>query len=357
MKKILTIIGARPQFIKSAMLSRAFDEMNACDEVLLHTGQHYDYKMSQLFFDEMGLKTPHHELSIGSLPVEQMIGRMIEGITNVTKSESPDLILVYGDTNSTLAGALTASFVNIPLAHVEAGLRSYNLKMPEERNRVITDQLSSLLFCPTKQAVDNLLKESANLSAATIHQTGDVMLDCALHYGKKSVQLPDSLKEIASQDFILFTLHRAENTDDSERLKTIVFAMNEIHKSTMVVWPMHPRTVKALENIKVNAKVKVIDPLGYLEMLDLIKRSSLVMTDSGGLQKEAFFFQKPCITLRNVTEWNELVDCGANLLAGNDIADLPGMVAKMKGSKIGFENSFYGDGNAAMKIAEIIEHL
>lgn len=357
MKKILTIIGARPQFIKSAMLSRAFDEKKGCKEVLLHTGQHYDYKMSQLFFDELGLNTPHYELGIGSLAIEQMVGKMIEGIMKVARSESPDLMLVFGDTNSTLAGALAASFASIPLAHVEAGLRCYNLKMPEERNRVITDQLSTLLFCPTKKAVENLMKESVNLSAATIHQTGDVMFDCARYYGNKSISLPLNLADLISKDFILFTLHRAENTNDPARLKSVVNAMNEVHKSTVVVWPMHPRTAKALESLEINSNIKVVDPLGYLEMLELIKGCCLVMTDSGGLQKEAFFFRKPCITLRQVTEWNELVDCGANVLAGSNMDELPKLVTNMMHSKIGFDNSFYGDGNAALKIAEIIEQL
>ncbi len=316
--KILTILGARPQFIKAGSVSREIAKYKEIIEVIVHTGQHYDANMSDIFFDQMQIPKPDYFLGIGGKSHGAMTGQMIEKIEEVALSEKPDWMLVYGDTNSTLAGAIVASKLHIKLAHIEAGLRSFNMKMPEEVNRILTDRVSDILFCPTDAAVQNLKNEGFPFKLSTnnnqlITNVGDVMQDGAIFYKNLAVKPTFEIKK----DFILCTIHRAENTDDEARLKSIFEALNEIAKDKQIILPLHPRTKKIIENLKLNTEnLTMIDPVGYLEMVWLIDNCELVMTDSGGLQKEAYFFSKPCITLRDETEWVELVDIGVNVLVG-----------------------------------------
>ncbi|MDN5062704.1 non-hydrolyzing UDP-N-acetylglucosamine 2-epimerase [Aliarcobacter butzleri] len=328
--KILTILGARPQFIKAGSVSRAIALYNRkvvseeetkiknqklITEIIVHTGQHYDANMSDIFFDEMQIPKPNYFLGIGGKSHGAMTGQMIEKIEEVALKEKPDWIMVYGDTNSTLAGAIVASKLHIKLAHVEAGLRSFNIKMPEEVNRILTDRVSNILFCPTDTAIQNLKNEGYENFDCKIVKSGDVMQDGAMFY--KNLALEPNIE--IKNSFILCTIHRAENTDDETRLRSIFEALNEIAKEKQVILPLHPRTKKILENLKLDiSNLTIIDPVGYLEMVWLIDNCDFVMTDSGGLQKEAYFFEKQCITLRDETEWVELVECGANTLVGAD---------------------------------------
>ena len=356
---LLTIVGARPQFIKAAVLSRFIRENPSynLNETLLHTGQHYDQNMSEVFFKEMDIVKPDINLNAGSGNHGKVTGLMLEGIENVIIDRKPDFVLVYGDTNSTLAGALAASKLHIPVAHVEAGLRSFVMAMPEEQNRRLTDHLSTWLFCPTQAAVDNLKKEGIieNLSVGRptsdkkkVVITGDIMYEASLYYRKKiNIQ-------IDKKDFILLTVHRAENTDDPQRLKSIIAAINSLSDNKFI-FPVHPRTEKVLKqhNIKLAYHIKMIEPIGYLEMIAYESACKAVMTDSGGVQKEAFFFKKPCITLRDTTEWVELVTNGWNTLTG---ADTDKIIGAIKNLHVPAEYPIlYGDGNCAEKICNILK--
>jgi len=354
--KIITIIGARPQFIKTSMVSRAIGDYNKnpkisrhfISEKILHTGQHYDYQMNAVFFEQMRIPEPEYTLDINGLPHGAMIGRMLEKIEEILKNEVPDMVMVYGDTNSTLAGALAAAKMHIPVAHVEAGLRSFNLKMPEEINRKLTDHISNLHFCPTKQAVSNLNKENIK---EDVFLVGDVMLDAALYYTKYAIKPTHDIPET----FLLATLHREENTDDHKRLQSIFNAMNKLSHNIPIILPLHPRTLNRLKEIKQiepGPGIQVIEPLGYLEMIYLLKRSALVMTDSGGLQKEAYFFQKPCVTLRKETEWLELVKNDYNSLAGFETENILNAYSNMKNKKVDSRLNLYGDGQASKRIVE-----
>lgn len=357
--KILTILGARPQFIKAGSVSREIAKHKELEEIIVHTGQHYDANMSDIFFDEMKIPKPNYFLGIGGKSHGAMTGQMIEKIEEVALKVNPDWIMVYGDTNSTLAGAIVASKLHIKLAHIEAGLRSFNMKMPEEVNRILTDRISNILFCPTDTAIQNLENEGyANLGCKIV-KSGDVMQDGAIFY--KNLALKPSFE--IKNDFILCTIHRAENTDDELRLVSIFEALDEIAKEKQVILPLHPRTKKIIEILKINIKnLTLIDPIGYLEMVWLIDNCSLIMTDSGGLQKEAYFFEKQCITLRDETEWVELVECGANRLVGADkekivssyksIVDSP----KTKNQKL-WTKDLYGGGKASENIIkELMEY-
>jgi len=311
--KILTILGARPQFIKAGSVSREIAKHSDIQEIIVHTGQHYDTNMSDVFFDEMKIPKPDYFLGIGGKSHGAMTGQMIEKIEEVVLKENPDWIMVYGDTNSTLAGAIVASKLHIKLAHIEAGLRSFNMKMPEEVNRILTDRVSNILFCPTDTAVENLKNEGFENFNIDIVKSGDVMFDGALFYKKLAVKPKCKVND----DYILCTIHRAENTDDERRLREIFQALDDISKEIQIILPLHPRTKKIITNLKIDTRnLTIVDPVGYLEMVWLIDNCSLVMTDSGGLQKEAYFFEKPCITLRDETEWVELVKNGFNVLAG-----------------------------------------
>lgn len=358
MIKIATIIGARPQFIKAGSVSREIAKHKEIKEIIVHTGQHYDANMSDIFFDEMQIPKPNYFLGIGGKSHGAMTGQMIEKIEEVALKEKPDWIMVYGDTNSTLAGAIVASKLHIKLAHVEAGLRSFNMKMPEEVNRILTDRVSTILFCPTETAVKNLKAEGfpftlSNNNQQLITNVGDVMQDGAIFYKNLAVK-PSVIQnsKLNIQNYILCTIHRAENTDDETRLKSIFEALNEIAKEKQVILPLHPRTKKILENLKLNIQnLTIIDPIGYLEMVWLIDNCDFVMTDSGGLQKEAYFFEKQCITLRDETEWVELVECGANTLVGADKEKI--LEAYKNHSKFNIENStlnLYGGGKASENI-------
>lgn len=349
MTKVVTILGARPQFIKAGSVSREFAKYDNFKEIIVHTGQHYDANMSDVFFDEMKIPKPDYFLGIGGKSHGAMTGQMIEKIEEVLLNEKPDWVLVYGDTNSTLAGAIAASKLHIKVAHIEAGLRSFNMKMPEEVNRILTDRISSILFCPTQTAIDNLQSEGVDKWNTQVELSGDVMQDGAIFY-KKLAEKPPGLT--LDSEFILSTIHRAENTDSEIRLTAIVESLNEIAEQVAVVLPLHPRTKIKLEAlpIKLSSKIKLIDPVGYLNMVWLIDNCKLVMTDSGGLQKEAFFFHKPCITLRDETEWVELVEHNFNVLVG---ADKAAIISAFKEHT--FSNDFnidlYGNGFASNNIA------
>jgi UDP-GlcNAc3NAcA epimerase len=354
--KLLTVVGARPQFIKAAVLSRYLRENPSCgiSEILLHTGQHYDQNMSEVFFSEMEIPHPEINLQIGSGSHGKTTGRMLEGIESLILERKPDVVLVYGDTNSTLAGALAASKLHVPVAHVEAGLRSFMMSMPEEQNRRLTDHLSTWLFCPTQTAVDNLSHEGitgcTNASQPTsdnrrVSMTGDIMYDASLYYREKACT------QTMEKDFFLLTLHRAENTDDPKRLSAIFSALNKLSEYRFI-FPIHPRTRKNIEekNIKLAGHIKLIEPVGYFKMLALESSCSVILTDSGGVQKEAYFFKKPCITLRDSTEWVELVNSGWNTLVG---ADTEKIIFTINNLQIPAEYpAFYGDGNCAKKICE-----
>ena len=355
MKKIVTILGARPQFIKSSAVSRQILKHNkkfdSLKEIIIHTGQHFDERMSNIFFDEMSIQKPKYFLDINDKSHGAMTGQMIEKIEQALLKENPDWVLVYGDTNSTLAGAIAASKLNIKIAHVEAGLRSFNMQMPEEINRILTDRLSSILFCPTDTAIKNLQNEGISNWKNEVRTSlcGDVMLDCSLFY-KKLAKKPINIQ--VDNEYVLCTIHRAENTDNKTRLQNIFSGLNEISKKIQIILPIHPRTKNLIQNINIDkSNIKIVEPVGYLNMIWLIDNCNLVLTDSGGLQKEAYFFKKNCITLRDETEWTELVDIGANQLAGtnkNDILDA--YTRFMNVSDADFELKLYGDGNASKSI-------
>lgn len=357
--KVATVIGARPQFIKAATVSRVFAETENAHEILVHTGQHYDANMSDVFFDELEIPRPAYHLGIGGGSHGQQTGQMLAQIEEVFLKEKPDRVLVYGDTNSTLAGALAAAKLHIPVAHVEAGLRSFNRRMPEEVNRVLTDHVSDLLFPPTKTAVDNLQNEG--LSAEKVHLVGDVMYDAALYYGDKADRQSTVLEDLGltPKGYVLSTIHRAENTDDEQRLKSIFEAFFEIAKSVPVVLPLHPRTRKMLDSIgllgDVKSALKLIDPVGFLDMVMLEKNARLVATDSGGVQKEAFFYRVPCVTLRDETEWVELVELGWNrIVPPGDKGRVSDGISAAMGNSCGQEAFPYGRGDASKRIAGII---
>ena len=349
MLKIVTIVGARPQFIKAATISRVIRSRSDIEEIIVHTGQHFDENMSEIFFTDMDIPRPIYNLHIESLPHGAMTGRMLEGIEKILVKENPDWVLVYGDTNSTLAGALAASKLHIKLAHVEAGLRSKNMKMPEEQNRILTDRLSTILFCPSDVAVKNLEKEGFNDLPVKVLNVGDVMFD-AVQYHRQRTQKPSWFDDIAiSNGYALGTVHRAENTDDPERLKNIVLALNKIHESVPVVLPLHPRTRKILLNSGLEADFHIVEPVGYLEMLFLLQGCKFVLTDSGGLQKEAYFLKKRCVILRDETEWTELVSHGTNKLVGADLEAIL-TAADSVSNKVDFTEDFYGNGASAESV-------
>lgn len=350
--KIVTVIGARPQFIKAAAVSRALKSAGI-PEIVVHTGQHYDHNMSKVFFEEMEISDPDYNLDINDLGHGAMTGRMLEKIEGVLLEQKPDYVLVYGDTNSTLAGALAGVKLHIPVAHVEAGLRSFDMKMPEEVNRILTDRVSSILFCPTEIAVANLEKEGFKNFNAEVLNVGDVMLDTLLFYKERASKKSNIVKDLglAGKDFILATIHRAENTNDPERLKAICGAINEISKKIPVVLPLHPRTKNYLASNNITLEATITEPLGYFDMLSMLSSCTMVMTDSGGLQKESYFCGKFCVTLRDQTEWVELVNAGANVLAGASKESIVRSVLSNLKTKVNFDSKLYGDGDAAAKIA------
>lgn len=354
--KIFTVIGARPQFVKAAALSRVFQQYDYIDEVVVHTGQHFDYNMSEVFFEEMKIKKPSINLDINGVSHGKMTGRMMEKLEEQMLLTKPDVVLIYGDTNSTLAGSIAASKLGIKVAHVEAGLRSFNWEMPEEINRILTDRVSSFLFCPTDIAKKNLQLEGFDNFDARVDVVGDVMYDAALHY-KAQIDVEDIAAWNLNEKYILCTLHRAENTDSAEKLKIIVDTLNEIHQSEMqVVIPLHPRTKQKLIDYGLTLHVKLINPVGYFDMIKLMSNASLIITDSGGVQKEAYFFKKKCVTLRTETEWLELVNEGVNALTEINSLQIRQKVSDMLRRKVSFDNNLYGNGDASQKICEILRN-
>jgi UDP-N-acetylglucosamine 2-epimerase len=354
MKKILTIIGARPQFIKAAPLSKAIKEMPGISEILIHTGQHYDSNMSDIFFREMKIPKPDLDLHVGSGSHAEQTGAIMKGLESAIMEAKPDLVLIYGDTNSTLAGAIAAAKLNIPIAHVEAGLRSFNRAMPEEVNRVVADRLSTLFFCPTQTAVKNLRDEGITRN---VFKTGDVMYDATLAFSaiadKKSRSLADLSLEAKS--YALVTVHRAENTDNIGRLSNILKALSALALKGAVIFPMHPRTKKGIEKHNLApllGKTRVIGPVGFLDMVCLEKNASLIITDSGGVQKEAYFHRVPCVTLRDETEWSETIKAGWNTLA--DVGEVSKILAAVKRKHRKREIKDYGRGRASEMICKRI---
>lgn len=355
MRKIVTVIGARPQFIKASVVSKALARTGILDEVVIHTGQHFDANMSDVFFSELSMHAPRYNLGVRGGGHGAMTGQMLEAIEKVVLDERPDAVLVYGDTNSTLAGALAAAKLHIPVAHVEAGLRSFNMRMPEEVNRILTDRISTWLFTPTEAAAQHLLSEG--VAANQIVPVGDVMYDVALHFGARVSTAGGVLSRLRlpSSGYVLATVHRAENTDVLARLEVIVTALTAVARKLPLVWPLHPRTRGVLERNGLldrltAAGVHLIEPVGYLEMVQLEKYAALVVTDSGGVQKEAYFFQVPCVTMRDETEWVELVESGWNRLAPPEDPELVMAAIREALGTRGREVSPYGDGDAADKI-------
>jgi UDP-GlcNAc3NAcA epimerase len=352
--KVVTIVGARPQFIKAAAVSRAIAKEKKIRQVILHTGQHFDENMSAVFFDELEIPKPDYNLEIHNLAHGAMTGRMLEGIEVILQKEKPDWVLIYGDTNSTLAGSLAGRKLHYKVAHVEAGMRSFHRESQEEINRIITDRISDLLLCSTITAVKNLHREGFKEFDCSIIQVGDVMYDAALFYSRKADRISRIMDSIPFSDFILCTLHREENTDDIRALKRIINALEKIHKEVPVVLPMHPRTRKRLEETNWNSPLHIIDPIGYPDMLMLLRHCRLVITDSGGLQKESFFFSKLCITLREQTEWVELVDMGVNRIVGSNEKKIIAAYESFKRKKFKARKKPYGDGNASDKIVKAL---
>jgi UDP-GlcNAc3NAcA epimerase len=354
MKKILTVIGTRPQFIKAAPVSKAIRESGELKEVLVHTGQHYNANMSQIFFDELDMLPPAYNCEVGSGSHGEQTGEMLKRLEPIIGTENPSIVLVYGDTNSTLAGAIVASKLQVPVAHVEAGLRSFNRKMPEEINRVVADHLSNFLFCPTIRAIENLKREGI---LKNVFQTGDVMYDAALQFAEKAKMKStiQSRLNIPKKEYVLLTVHRPENTDDKTRLTNILTALDMLAKKSAVVFPMHPRTKKMINSFGLEhllSKINILEPVGFLDMISLESNAKLIMTDSGGVQKEAYFYRVPCITLRNETEWVETVDEGWNVVAGNRKSEGIVMLANQMLDWAGERKQIldYGAGNSARSI-------
>ena len=377
MKKIVTIIGARPQIIKSSAISRAVqsDFKEVLEEVIVHTGQHYDENMSKVFFDEMSIPTPNYNLQVGSGSHGAQTAKMIEGLEKIFLDEKPDGVVVYGDTNSTIAGALAAAKIHIPVIHIEAGLRSFNKAMPEEINRIACDHMSSLLFTPTKTGIDNLANEGFSLELATkatidspnVYHCGDIMYDNSLHFSKvaNDFQTVMEKESLVKDGFVLMTVHRDSNTDIAENMEAIFTSVNKLSKKYEIefVLPLHPRTKSKLKTqlsdvayteVINNPLIKIIDPVGFMDIIALEQNAGMLVTDSGGLQKESFFFKKPCVILREQTEWIEIVNNGNAILTGAD----PDKIIEAFDSLYEYNNftypEYYGDGNAAKFICQKI---
>jgi UDP-GlcNAc3NAcA epimerase len=350
-KTVVTIVGTRPQFIKAAAVSREFLAVSELTEIIVHTGQHFDENMSSIFFDELNIPPPRYNLHIGGGTHAQNTGRALESIAEVLETEQPDVVLVYGDTDSTLAGALAAAKLNVPLAHVEAGLRSFNRRMPEEINRILTDHLSTLLLTPSRHAVDNLRREG--IEGPSVIVTGDVMLDAMKIFGEiaeKHSTIVESLG-LTPHEYILLTIHRKENVDDFGRLSTLLAGIATSDKP--VIFPVHPRTRRRIHEagMQLLKPIVAIDPIGYLDMLQLERYAALIATDSGGVQKEAYFHRVPCVTLRDETEWVELVEAGANRIVGVDARTI---AENLNWSIENVQHGLYGEGHAAAMISRAL---
>lgn len=355
MPTIVTVLGARPQFIKAATVSRVIRSMADTTELIIHTGQHHDSAMSDIFFDQLQIPTPDFHLGINGGGHGEMTGAMLQRLEPLLLEHLPDMVLVYGDTNSTLAGALAASKLQIPVAHVEAGLRSFNRGMPEEQNRIVTDHLSEWLFSSTDAATQNLSNEG--LESTRIHQVGDVMYDAALLFGETAKASSSILEryDLSPHHYVLATIHRAENTDSGKRLKVIMDSLDAVAGDQPVILPLHPRTRNSMRHHGIAPKnITFIDPVGYLDMVGLECQAAAIATDSGGVQKEAYFHGIPCVTLRDETEWVELIELGWNRLAPPGSSDIYSTIANCIGSK-GEEAYPYGNGTAAKQIVDILK--
>ena len=348
-KRILTVVGARPQFIKAAVLSKHLKNHPEIQEDILHTGQHYDANMSEVFFEQMGIPKPTYQLQINGGTHGVMTGQMLTEIEQVLLNNSYHALLVYGDTNSTLAGALAAQKLGIKVIHIEAGLRSFNMKMPEEVNRILTDQIASLLCCPTTLAMDNLKDEGFDQKEIQVVLTGDIMKDAVLEFSK-------DVPALVQTPYVLATVHRQENTDDPKRLQEILQALDVINKKIPVVCPIHPRTAKRIQDLNIGSKINFIDPVGYPEMQSLIHHSELVITDSGGLQKEAYFHKKYALILRDQTEWVELVEAGYAALCSSDSDKIISGFERIKSLPAIENEEMYGS-DVSEKIIQAIKKL
>lgn len=353
--KIASVVGVRPQFVKASVVSKELRKNN--EECLIHTGQHYDYEMNKIFFEELGIPEPNYYLNVGSGLHGYQTGEMLRKLEEVLKIEKPDLVLTYGDTNSTLAGALAAAKLGIKNAHVESGLRSFDRSMPEEINRILTDHCSDILFCPTQNAVDNLGGEGITKN---VYLTGDVMVDSLL-FNKEIAETKSSILSdlnLKKKDYLVATIHRASNTDNIENLRNIIETFQELNEN--IIFPVHPRTEKLLKSYglydSLSSSVKLIKPLGFLDFIKLINHAKMILTDSGGVQKEAYILKVPCVTLRENTEWIETIKDGWNVLVGSNKDKIIEAVNEFKPSVQEHQNRF-GDGNASNKIAEIINTL
>jgi len=344
MKKIVTVIGARPQFIKAAVLSRIIRDRGDFQEVLVHTGQHFDDNMSEVFFRELEIPKVAYNLGVNSKGHGVMTGQMMEKLEPVLESEGPDLVVVYGDTNSTLAGALVAKKMGIPVAHVEAGLRSHNMSMPEEVNRILADRISDLLFCPTQQARMNLEREGFRNFGVNVIESGDIMKDSVRFFRDRQDLNSERLQKLGLKPggFALATIHRAENTANENRLRSVFEGLESVSEELPVVLPIHPRTRAALERFGIETRIKLIEPLGYFEMQELLSHCALVITDSGGLQKEAYFHRKACVVVREETEWVELVDAGLARLVGSEPMSMKAACESFLARTLDFDRDLYG---------------
>ena len=343
--KLITIIGARPQFIKSAVLSKALLDEKKFNEIIIHTGQHYDSNMSDIFFKELKIPKPKYNLNINSSSHGEMTGKMLTEIEKILVNENPDGVIVYGDTNSTLAGALAAKKIEIPVFHIESGLRSFNIKMPEEINRILTDNISDLLFCPSSVSINNLKNEGFVNKACKFIDVGDIMYESVKLFSDFKINIP-------YDNYILTTIHRPENTDNENKLNNICNALNILSKNNLILFPIHPRTQNKLKefNIELSDKIIILPPKGYIEMLTMLDSSQLVLTDSGGLQKEAYFKNKYCVTVREETEWRELVDEGVNIITGDNQNKILKAVEMFQNKKDILQKPIYGSGDTSKKI-------
>lgn len=353
MKKIITILGARPQFIKAAMVSREMEKEKRLREIIVHTGQHYDINMSEVFFTEMGIPAPTYNLGVSGGDHSTMTGRMMIEMQQVVEKEKPDLVMLYGDTNSTLAGALVARKLNIPIAHVEGGLRNFDMTIPEDVNRIVTDRLSDIIFCPTDLAIDNLRKEGFESFPCRIIKTGDLMFDAVRYYAERSDKTTNT-----AGDYILCTIHRAHNTTEPGIFETFA-ALNEIAATQKIIFPVHPRTKKALEqfNIELHPNISTIDPQGYLSMVNLLKNSLVVITDSGGLQKEAYALGKKSLQLMDYTPWEELITNGFSVVTEINKNAILENWKKLQDMEPDFSICLYGNGSTSYQIVNELVHF